>query len=467
MSLIIYDLSFLVLFVLVVGIFLYIKRKNLKREGIMYLYKTKLGLEFINYMGKKFPKTLRVLSYIIVGLGYVLMVSSIYLLFEILFMFTKPEVVKMVKVPPIMPLIPYMGEIFKATWLPPFYFTYWIIAIALVAIFHEGFHGIFARFNNIRIKSTGFGFLGPFLAFFVEQDDKQMQKAKIFPQLTVLAAGVFANVLLTIIFFLLLGGFFSAAYAPTGVIFADYSYIPLPTSMMGNIVLLNESISINGNNLTKVGLNNQSYFLPTIIFDQNFTKDNQTLIKFYQDQPALRNGVQGYISQINNIQIRSNSDISKAVNGAKPGDKIKIITHLGNQTFEYNFNLGNDYNNNSRAVIGIAIYPPQTSTNGIKAWISTMVNRFNDPSIHYDSKINSEFAMFIYYLLWWIFMINLSVAIANMLPLGIFDGGRFFYLTVLGITKNETFAEKTFKYLTWFLLAVLVLMMILYFIGIF
>jgi hypothetical protein len=60
------------------------------------------------------------------------------------------------------------------------YFTYWIVAIALVAIFHEGFHGIFARFYNIKIKSTGFGFLGPFLAFFVEQDDKQMQKAKPF-----------------------------------------------------------------------------------------------------------------------------------------------------------------------------------------------------------------------------------------------------------------------------------------------
>ena len=179
MSFIVYDLSFLVLFTLAIVIFLYTRKHNLKREGIMYLYRTSIGLKFIDYIAKKYPKTLKVMSYVIVTCGYVIMALSVYLLLQILNIFTKPELVKIIKVPPIMPLIPYMGEIFKASWLPPFYFTYWIIAIALVAIFHEGFHGIFARFNKIRIKSTGFGFLGPFLAFFVEQDDKQMQKSKI------------------------------------------------------------------------------------------------------------------------------------------------------------------------------------------------------------------------------------------------------------------------------------------------
>ena len=467
MSFIIYDLSFLVLFSLAVGIFLYVERKKLVREGPMFLYKTKIGLEVIEYFGKKFPKTLKAMSYVIVATGYALMVSAIYFIFQILWMFSNPAVVKMVKVPPIMPLIPYIGEIFQASWLPPFYFTYWIVAIALVAIFHEGFHGIFAKFNKIRIKSTGFGFLGPFLAFFVEQDDKQMQKAKIFPQLTVLAAGVFANVLLTIIFFLLLGGFFSAAYSQGGAIFNDYSYVVAPASVLLNASVMNETLTVRNVSFAKINLANNSFFVQGTLLNGNFTKDNQTLIKMYQDQPAIENQVVGYITEINGNKIRTNEDIVKQLADKKPGETVTITTKLGNQTNTYEFALGADYTNNSRAVIGIASYSGQQAGHSLRVFISNLIGKFQDPSVHYEPKMNADFTTFIYYLIWWIFMINFSVAIANMLPLGIFDGGRFFYLTILAITKKEKWAENSFKWATWLLLAVIALMMVFYFIGIF
>jgi membrane-associated protease RseP (regulator of RpoE activity) len=64
-------------------------------------------------------------------------------------------------------------------------------------------------------------------------------------------------------------------------------------------------------------------------------------------------------------------------------------------------------------------------------------------------------------------MINLSVAVANMLPLGIFDGGRFFMLTILALTGNRKIAEKSFKFVTWLLLLAIALMMALYFFNIF
>ena len=107
-----------------------------------------------------------------------------------------------------MPLIPYLPSIFKISFLPPFYFTYWILAIAIIAIFHEFAHGIVAKRYGIRIKTTGFGFLGPFLAAFVEPDEKQMQKKSKFQQITVLSAGTFTNLILSLLFFLLLSGFF-------------------------------------------------------------------------------------------------------------------------------------------------------------------------------------------------------------------------------------------------------------------
>ena len=39
-------------------------------------------------------------------------------------------------------------------------------------------------------------------------------------------------------------------------------------------------------------------------------------------------------------------------------------------------------------------------------------------------------------------MICFSVALINMLPIGIFDGGKFFFLTVAAITKNEKFSIR-------------------------
>jgi len=75
-----YDIGFLVLFSLFVGIFLWKRRKNLKREGIMYLYRTRVGVKIINYIGTKYKKTLRVMSFLAVISGYALMLSMVYFL---------------------------------------------------------------------------------------------------------------------------------------------------------------------------------------------------------------------------------------------------------------------------------------------------------------------------------------------------------------------------------------------------
>ena len=57
-------------------------------------------------------------------------------------------------------------------------------------------------------------------------------------------------------------------------------------------------------------------------------------------------------------------------------------------------------------------------------------------------------------------IINLLVALFNMLPLGILDGGRFFYLTVWGITRSEKVGKKAYSLMTWILLASLALLMV-------
>ena len=436
----------------------------------MYLYRTRIGLRIIDYIGKKYKRTLTFLSYVSVTLGYVLMIAMIWLLYQTTKLFFQPEFVQAVKIPPLMPLIPYLSDIFQVTWLPPFYFTYWIIVLALIAITHEGAHGIFARFYNVKIKSTGFGFLGPFMAFFVEQDDKQMQKRKIFPQLTILSAGVFANIITALLFFVLMIGFFNMSYSPAGIVFTDYTFSVFPASIMSNATITNEVLKLDGLNLTRIEIENQSYFVSQEMINLNSKNStNSTLIGLYQDQPAIRNAMKGAIIQINNLSINNRSDFENVISDMKPGDNITLVTKFKQGTnitlMNYEFSLGKDYTNESKPVIGTASLMLKSTT--LRGFFYRMMNFFRDPAINYEPKYNEELTIFVYNLIWWIVLISLSVGLSNMLPAFVFDGGRFWYLTVLGITGHKKLAERVFKVFTFLLLAIFALLMVLWAIGMF
>ncbi len=403
------------------------------------------------------------MSWIIIFTGFILFIGSVYLLIEIAYRFTSPEFVRLVKIPPIMPLIPYLPNLFKATWLPNFYFSYWIVAIAIVAIFHEGFHGIFARFHNIRIKSSGFGFLGPFLAFFVEQDEKQMKKARPFAQMTVAGAGVFANVILTFIFILILAFFFRAAYTPAGVYFSDYSYSIFNASEIKNAAIIGLPIVVDGMNFTKVEIDKNNYLVTQNFFEidsENIT--DETPVKAYWDSPAINSGLKGAITKINDKPITSLEDISLAISDMKIKDKIEVTTIYingsSNAELKYNLSLGKSYLNESRAIIGI-VSPNLRSIGGFRGMIYRITVVFRNPVVYYESKSMPGLTEFTYTLLLWLVLINFGVALANMWPVAIFDGGFFIHSFAFWITKSKKAADIVLRICTWFFLAILAVMM--------
>ena len=63
-------------------------------------------------------------------------------------------------------------------------------------------------------------------------------------------------------------------------------------------------------------------------------------------------------------------------------------------------------------------------------------------------------------------VINLLVALFNMMPLGMLDGGRFFYLGVFGIFGSDKWAKRAYAAATYLILLMFALMMIFWFIGI-
>jgi membrane-associated protease RseP (regulator of RpoE activity) len=446
-----YDIAFLVIFTLLVALFLYKRRRNLKREGLLYLYRTKVGMKIIEWTTKRYPRLLKKLEYVVIASGYLLMFFGIWFIVKVAYTYiTSPYIAQALKVPVIMPLIPYLPELFKIDFLPPFYFTYWILIIAILAIPHEFAHGIFARLNKIRILSTGFGFLGPFLAAFVEQDDKQMQKSSKFAQLSILAAGTFANVLVTIFFGIILLLFFAATFSPAGVNFSMYSISAVNSSSISAI----GPNYLDNSTLVEIKANNKTYFADEQMLNESLANKEEMLVMF-DDSPALNAKLDGAIAEIDGKKITSYTELNSSLASYKPGDKITITTiGKGDVRKDYKITLAEK---DGRAFLGIGIVPQTRS--GMFSWLSSLIMKVKSPFVYYESKMG-DFGVFILDLLWWIVMINISVALVNMLPLGIFDGGRFLYLTVWGITGRKKVGEWAFKISTWLLLGIIALMLV-------
>ncbi len=457
-SFIFYDLTLLVVFSIFVIWFLYTRRKNVEREGILYLYKTQMGVKIMDKIANKYHKILKPLGYVIIGTGYILMISMvIYLIYSVYEYLRNADVMTQLigNAPPIALFIPYFPRIFGYQDIfPEFWFIYFVIVIAIIAIVHEGAHGIYARIHNIRIKSTGFGFLGPILAFFVEQDDKQMNEKSKFAQLSVLGAGVFANLITALIFFVLLVLFFNLFYVPMGVNIVDYSAAIIPTNQIDNIKIGNETISLNGVELKKVYINDVGYFGGERFFEMSEEEIKEySHIKFYHDLPAIRNGLKGSIIEIDGEKIKSVKNLSNAIESHEVGEIISITTLFKGEEIENEIKLEKNYDS-EKSMVGIS-----TGNQQSLQFFSLFEMIFKEPGVKYVPELNPFIIEFFYYLILWIVFTNLILAVLNMLPLGIFDGGRFFYLTVLGITGSEKIARKFFKASTLIFILLLILLM--------
>jgi len=469
MEFIVYDFIFLIVFVLFLIIFLYRKRKHLKRQGILYLYHTKIGIKIIDYVAKKYKKILEPLQYLVIACGYVLMASMIYLLVKFTQMYlSSPAAAQTLKVPVLTPLIPYLPSLFKIDFLPQLYFTYFIIIIAVIAIPHEFAHGIFARLNKIRVHSTGFGFLGPFLTAFVEPDEKQMEKSSKLSQLAILSSGTFANILTTIVFGLLLWLFFALAFVPVGVNLVNV--YPISTVNMSDLTETNglplALYNLDNSLLTEVMYRNETRYVDTEILRKTF-KENLTQTLIYNNSPAFKARIAGEpsilnitvtsaITEVNGIKTPSLKILNSTLYSFAPGETINITTIYNGTKEIKSVTLGDS---DGKASLGIATMPDTIQKKSLLSLVYSFIAKINSPSIYYESRIG-DLGMFIFNLLWWIVIVCIGVALTNMIPVGIFDGGRFFLLTIWGITRSKKAGEIAYKLSTWLILLVVLALMV-------
>lgn len=495
-----FDLIFLAIFIIFVAIFLYKNRKKIDREGIIFLYRTKFGLKAIE-KASKHKRFLNFLEYFSIFFGYIFMFLAILLLFFVLY--TTIKAAFLPKVPPIAPLIPYFPSIFKIPGFPPFYFIYWLVIILLIAITHEFSHGIFAKKEGIKIKSTGFGFLGPFIAAFVEPDERMMEKKKIKNQIAILSAGSFANFILALVFVLILHIFFVVSYSPIGFSGYFYAIEKININEIKNITIekisiskdksmnnvnetygnythnqvfysinefqnfLNEIQNKTNTNLSnisfeaKISTENFTYFIDNDLWllQQALAKKEVSELIVYLDSPAYKKKLSGTIISIDGKKIRKQKDIMEIINGKKPNDTIVIET-LDRETKKkevYEISLSANPKNSSKAFLGLSYFAP-----GISNIFSFLYPYFNI-NLAIEPRYNENVANFFKDFIYWVILIAISVALFNMLPISILDGGKVSYFTFLMIFKNKNKALKAYSMFTLLIISLLILIFIVWF----
>lgn len=266
------DTIALIALLAILGIIYILKRKQFKTHRFLFFYfsmfRTKWGMKLMNKLGKKWVQKLGWPMIITCVIGMLLIIEEL-----IRGMFKLLTGTQEMAVGVVLPIEA------KGVFYVPFF--YWIIAIAVIMVVHEVAHGIFARAHKTRIKSTGFAFLGAIIPIipgaFVEVDEKHLAKKSAFAQLSIFAAGPFANIIVGIGFLVLFILFF----------------FPVSNSLQ--------------------------------------TNDGLAIVEVAENSPAMQSGflTGEIIKEIGGQAVKTSADFDKAFSSAKDGTVAEIVTDKG------------------------------------------------------------------------------------------------------------------------------------------
>jgi len=200
-----FDTIALLTLVVVLSLVLYRFRSRLQTHSFLKIFyfcmvRTKLGMSAMERWARRFEMPLKKLGWLMIPVGFLGMLVMIEELVRgAITVLQNTDALSVGVVLPIQA---------KGVFYVPF--LYWIIAIAFIMVVHEFGHGIVARAFKVRVKSTGFAFLGALIPIipgaFVEIDEKHLAKQSKYTQLSIFAAGPFVNIVFGILFWLLLLG---------------------------------------------------------------------------------------------------------------------------------------------------------------------------------------------------------------------------------------------------------------------
>lgn len=382
-------------------IFLYIKRKNIVIQKIIYpvlyliLYRSNFGIKFMKRFSKKYKEIIKFFGYCCIGIGFLGMIFiSLNIILMLVMMILKPATDMGAAL--VLPFtnIPGIGYLS---------FIHWIIAIFILALIHEFAHGIVAKAHGLEIRSSGFAFLSFFIpiipAAFVEPDEKELEKQPDIVKYSIFSAGPVINILLSLIIL-----------------------IALPYTGYGIIHLGNDMAPFESTITEPIGF--------------SFDLLNDTY-------PASKAGMSaGIINEVNGQEVKNFKDFTDITYGIKPGQNINITTDKAS----YSLITTSSPDNPNKGFIGIR---PLSNEKVVKEQYSWLKHPY----------------FWIKELFKWLFIFNFLIGFMNLLPLGIVDGGRILKTLLEKTIKDQKKAKKVWSFIAFFFLAILLLGLITTYLG--
>ena len=352
-----------IVFLVVLTILVYLKRNSLDTKQIIphilyfSMYKTKFGLKLMDSVAKKHNRFVAYVGYFGILAGFLGMILISYgLISNIFVLFTKPEAT-----PGVGLVLPFKA---KGIFYVPFF--YWIISIFVIAFVHEFSHGLVARAHNLKVKSSGFAFLGlviPIIpAAFVEPDEKELRKRPHKEQLSVFAAGPFSNIAIAFLFLAI----------------ASFVFAPIANAV----------IEPNGVKIT------------------DYVKSDE---KFPAEKAGIKIGE--VVQQINDKATPYVNNLSTVLRSKNPNDIVTIKTDKST----YEIKLAKNPENESLAYIGAYL---EQST------------KINDKIKDTYGQFLPNTLIWAYGLFVILVILNLGIGLFNLVPIGPLDGGRMLQLVL-------------------------------------
>lgn len=440
-----FQIAAAIIFLFVFTIFVFLNRKKIDTKNIVgyflyfSMYKTKAGLNLMDSLAGKYNKIIRYIGYLGIVVGFLGMIIISYgLINNIYVLFTKPGAA-----PGVGLVLPFKA---KGVFFVPFF--YWIIAIFVIATVHEFMHGVIARANNLKVKSSGFAYIGgsfrgigiivilfsiyfklkesdfsPYNSFgafnfalfsadfwllagialfavsfiqnfllpvipaaFVEPDEKELRKRPHKEQLSVFAAGPFANI--------------ASAFLFLGI--ASFILVP-----MANAVIEPNGVAIT-----------------------DYVKGEK---KFPAETAGIKIGE--IIQKVDDVPTPYVNNLSNALRDKKPDQTVIITTDKSS----YEMRLAKNPQNESLAYIGAYL---EQST------------KIKDNAKAIYGKFLPDALVWVYGLFVVLFVLNFGIGLFNLVPIGPLDGGRMLQLALHRAFDKEK-GDKVWYYVGMFFLVLI------------
>jgi membrane-associated protease RseP (regulator of RpoE activity) len=283
----------------------------------------------------------------------------------------------------------------------------WVAIICAIAV-HEGAHGVIARNRGMKVKSSGLlFFLVIPVGAFVDVDEKQLAKAKSKDSLRVMAAGVGGNIVVAV------------------------------------VCILSVLVIVSG---------------LTPIIDGVYVSD------VMDGMPAEEAGLlaEDVFVSVDNVEIGNFEELEALLENKDPGDVVQVVVARG-EMWEDRFSTSvNLTESEDRTVMGVtvgdlmteerlrfyqALTPETFSMHLVPPALAPGLVPFSDPlTPFYTHGLGAQWHV-LANVLFWLWFVNVNVAVFNALPIYPLDGGQMFNISLKSILGRRV-GEKSISRIT-------------------